>query len=96
MTDEFTHLEAKASDPQIQERGRKLVNGLIERTDAAQTTAILFIALNELFLALLHAQSPNPDTNIASMRTLVERLSETIDEHESCAQHNRVSAPRVH
>lgn len=83
---EYQELRADTTDPEVRAIGRRLTEALVQHVGLAKATAVLTSAVTEIYLAVLHIESPMPEANIASIRTLVDSIKTNTEQHEECAK----------
>lgn len=84
---EATEITVNTGDERLQRAGKKLTQQMFAQTDPGRATAVLYVALTEAMIAILHIESPMPEANIAAMESLIDTLRENVGNHHDCALH---------
>lgn len=67
--------------------GKKLMLQLFDQLGPGRATTVLYVALTEALIGILHIESPMPEVNIEAIHQLLATLSENTANHEDCAIH---------
>lgn len=84
---EAHEIVVNSGDERLQRIGKKLMRQLWQQLDPGGATAVLYIALTEAMIGILHIESPMPEVNIAAMQELIDTLRANVKQHEDCAIH---------
>lgn len=85
VPDEVQHFHVDMSDPKIQQQGQSLMHQLFEIAGMGKATGVLYVALTEMFMFILHTESPLAENNIAAIEELIQSLKDNVEEHKTCA-----------
>lgn len=85
--EEQTVFQVNTGDTELQMQAQRLIAVLSLQHDIAEIGGVLFVALQEVLLLVLHMESPMPEMNIQAMENLIETLKENLAEHYDCHIH---------
>lgn len=89
---------ASLTDPQLRLLAAGIASELVSKLGSAAAVVVLNVGLSNLLVAILHAPTPMPEANIATIQQLLAQLAEDVLSHVPCALelNNAVTHGTIH
>lgn len=78
-------LTIDANDPVVQGAADKLVKDLMRMVGEELAIGVLAVAITDILSGVLHMETPEPETNIKGVMTLLNNIRDNVLAHTDCA-----------